>query len=442
MCLQKLSVVREVSVALESDRVDIMDKCSDSEALKFIAEQYKIDITAIKQNATMENNKKYLSMHDHPIWQAPDGYWKTKLPKDNGTKEKRLIKKINKQDVENEVIKYYKIHSQNCTFKDMFDVWVKRQEICGRSDNTIYKYRTDYKRFFEGYPFENYDIREITDEKLSEHILTVLSEKPIRWRAFRDIFGYINGVFEKAIKDKIIEDNPCKYIDLPVYRVRCYEGKVETNRERTFSEEELLTLMDNIRNPKAANSNMISCFAIELAIYTGMRVGEISALMWDDIKYDEGFILIRHSEKMSRINNQFYVSNTKNGKIRQFPLTEQIVELLDKIKEYESNHGWMGDYVFQDANGRVTKRKISGSIRRRTEREGFYNTKSIHDLRRTLNSNLKSHGITTATTSALLGHTEAVNKNNYTYDMSKISENKKVLEEIVTEVTDVSYKNG
>jgi len=412
-----------------------MDKCSDSEALKFLAEQYNIDITAIKQNAIMEKNKKYLSMHDHSIWQAPDGYWKTKLPKDNGTNEKRLIKKIHRQDVEAEVIKYYKAHSEGYVFKERYGVWVKRQEVCGRSDNTIYKYHTDYKRFFEGYPIENCDIREITEETLSDHIITVLSDKPIRWRAFKDIFGYINGVFEKAIKDKIIKDNPCRFLDISIYRARCYEGKIETNRERTLSEDELTSLMDNIRNPKAYNSNKICCFAIELAIYTGMRVGELAALMWDDIKYNEGIILIRHSEKLSRINHEYYISNTKNGKIRQFPLTKQIIELFDRIKEYELNHGWFGEYVFQDSNGRITKSKISGSIRRRTEKKDFFNTKSIHDIRRTLNSNLKSHGITTATTSALLGHTESVNKNNYTYDMSNMSDNRRVLEEIVTTVT-------
>ena len=415
--------------------------CTDTEALQFIAEQYKIDLTAIKQNIEMRKDEKYLDMHNYKVWLAPDGYWKTKLPKD-GTKEKRLIKKIKKADVEAEIIKYYKSHSEEYLFRQRYDAWVKRQEVCGRSDNTIYKYRTDYKRFFEGYPFENYDIRDITDEMLSEHILTVLGEKQIRWRAFKDIFGYINGVFEKAIKDKILRENPCKYLDLAVYKSRCYEGKVETTRERTLSEDEIAALMDSIRHPKAYNTNQISCFAIELAIYTGMRVGELSALMWSDIRPEENIIIIQHSEKKSRVTNQYYVSNTKNGKVRQFPLTDQIAELLTRIREYESERGWLGDYVFQDANGRLTKGKISGSIRRRTERGDFYNPKSIHDLRRTLNSNLKNHGVTTATTSALLGHTEAVNKNNYTYDMSKISENKKVLEEIVTGVTEFSAKNG
>lgn len=413
------------------------NRISDAELLKFAVESGMIDRTIVAQKMEMANKQKYLDQHNCKIWLASDGYWKTKLPKGDDTKDTRLIKKKKKSDVESVVMAYYKSHSEQYRFKQRYDIWVKRQEICGRSDNTIYKYRTDYKRFFEGYPFENYDIRDIDDEMLSEHILTVLADKQIRWRAFKDIFGYINGVFEKAIKDKVIADNPCKYIDLPVYKSRCYEGKVETARERTLSDSELMALMDNLRHPKAANSNVISCFAIELAIYTGMRVGELAALMWNDIKYEEGIILIRHSEKMSRTTNQFYVSNTKNGKIREFPLTEQIVELLDRVRVYEAERGWTGDYIFQDANGRISKRKISDAIRRRTENGDFYNTKSIHDLRRTLNSNLKSRGITTTTSSALLGHTESVNKNHYSYDMSKMSENKRVLEEIQSKIVTI-----
>ena len=218
---------------------------SDAEVLRYLTEHGMIDRVTVTHEIEMTKKERYLNQHNCKIWLASDGYWKTKIPKGDGSKETRLIKKKKKSDVENEVVKYYKSHSEQYKFKERYNIWVNRQEICGRSDNTIYKYRTDYKRFFEGYPFENYDIRDITDEMLSEHILTVLKDKEIRWRAFKDIFGYINGVFEKAIKDKVIEENPCDYIDLPVYKSRCYEGRVETARERTLSDDEMRILMEH-----------------------------------------------------------------------------------------------------------------------------------------------------------------------------------------------------
>jgi integrase len=58
----------------------------------------------------------------------------------------------------------------------------------------------------------------------------------------------------------------------------------------------------------------------------------------------------------------------------------------------------------------------------------FENAKSIHAMRRTLNSNLKCNGVSTTVAAALLGHTERVNEENYTYDVSSISEKRQMIE--------------
>lgn len=35
------------------------------------------------------------------------------------------------------------------------------------------------------------------------------------------MFGMLNGIFTKTKKDKIIQDNPCKYIGFPTLRKHC-----------------------------------------------------------------------------------------------------------------------------------------------------------------------------------------------------------------------------
>ena len=52
-----------------------------------------------------------------------------------------------------------------------------------------------------------------------------------------------------------------------------------------------------------------------------MRVGELSGLKWEDINYEEQSITICRSEKYNRKKNEFYISTTKNDKVRTFPLT-------------------------------------------------------------------------------------------------------------------------
>lgn len=76
-----------------------------------------------------------------------------------------------------------------------------------------------------------------------------------------------------------------------------------------------------------------------------------------------------------------------------------------------------GDYVFANEHGRVYARVISDCIRNKCIQEGIP-IKSIHALRRTLNSKMRCEGVSPVVASSILGHTEKVNNSNYTYDIS------------------------
>ena len=169
-------------------------------------------------------------------------------------------------------------------------------------------------------------------------------------------------------------------------------------------------------------------YAVELSLYTGMRVGELSGLKWEDINYEEQSITICRSEKYNRKKNEFYISTTKNDKVRTFPLTSEIKDVLDRVKKEEIKRGFLTEFVFSDVDGRVHARKISECIRNMTMTKEFEHTKSIHAIRRTLNSNLRSNGVPVTVAAALLGHTERVNEENYTYDVSSIHEKMKIIE--------------
>ena len=58
----------------------------------------------------------------------------------------------------------------------------------------------------------------------------------------------------------------------------------------------------------------------------------------------------------------------------------------------------------------------------------FSSIKSIHAIRRTVNSRLKCSGVSTTVASSLLVHTERVNEQNYTYDILGINEKKLIIE--------------
>ena len=79
----------------------------------------------------------------------------------------------------------------------------------------------------------------------------------------------------------------------------------------------------------------------------------------------------------------------------------------------------MTEYVFSDKNGKLHCSAISSCGRKKTKQAGMQG-KSIHALRRTFNSYIKSLGANTFIASSLLGNSIEVNNNYYTYDIGNM----------------------
>ena len=295
---------------------------NNQELLKYMQDNNIIDMAYVQEQIEMKKRKDILDKHPYRVWLAKDGYWKTYLPKVDGTK--RLVKKKKQSDLENCIIEFYQSNSIDYSFKVRFEDWIERQQKCGRSDNTIYKYQCDYRRFIEGDVLESMKIDEITEIELSEYLTRLLdSDTVVYWRALKDLFGYINGVFKKAMRDRIITENPCDYVDLPLFRCKCTPDREKTAEERTLSGNERKALLYKIND-----SSNVASMAVELSLYTGMRVGELAALKWEDINLEHRTIRICRSEKNSRLKKERYISSTKNDKIRVIPLTDDMARVL------------------------------------------------------------------------------------------------------------------
>ncbi len=388
-----------------------------------------IDLARVQEKMEEMKKQEYLKMHPYKINLGKDGFWHTYLPLGNG--KRKAVKRKYEEDIVKIVIDFWK-QNNTTTFKKRYFEWVERQKLCGRSNNTISIYESDYIRFFKGDKIENMDIKDIDEAVISQFIQRLLSKQPIPYRTLQTMMGYIRGVFNKSVKDGIIKryENPCDEVDLPLFKQYCKQTKYKPAEERTFSNTERKTLLDILTDNHLEKPNYIPSYAVELSLYTGMRVGELSGLKWEDIDTEHGIMVIRHSEKYDRKTNEHYVSLPKNGKIRQFPLSPEIEDVLTRVKKVELKNGWLSEFVFSNANGRVHARIISECMRRKTSGTGFTNTKCIHASRRTVNSEFARVGMPATVRASLLGNTEKVNEQYYTYDVSEMDYKKNIICEV------------
>ena len=132
------------------------------------------------------------------------------------------------------------------------------------------------------------------------------------------------------------------------------------------------------------------------AIHTGMRLGEILNLTWDNINFENRLIIL-------------FPEQTKNGKRHLIPMNKVVYEIL---KEEESLKVAGCPYVFH-RNGRKVKSIRDGfrNALRKAKIEDF----RFHDLRHTFASRLVQKGIDLYVVKELLNHSSVTITERYAH---------------------------
>lgn len=164
---------------------------------------------------------------------------------------------------------------------------------------------------------------------------------------------------------------------------------------RVLSRSEQQTLIRYIRN----NDNCFS-FGILFALFTGIRIGELCALQWDDIKDNK----IHISKTMQRIKNEdgkstVMTTEPKTDKSnRIIPVPTAIYELIEKYRKPKG-------YVIRQANDKfIEPRLLQKKFGEITSACGLENV-NFHALRHTFATRCIESGFDVKTLSEILGHT-------------------------------------
>ena len=389
-----------------------------------------IDLSYVQENIEMNKRKEYLEKHPFQVWEGKDNKWRTYLP--NNENGRRLVKRNTERAIEDVIIGFYKeqdIKVAPITFDDMYHRWREVQDKLV-SDNSIAKYKTDYKRFFERTEFARKSVDQITEEDIKVFICETIRERKLCKRTCKSLFGYTKNVFNSARINRLIEDDPMEFLAPKNFYKYCTDI-VKPDSKRVVPDSDMQKLYDRFNEDYQKNPSYIPTYAVEFASLTGMRVGEISALTWKCVK--DSYIIVNKSEKYNKITKEFFIDKTKNGKDRVFPITNEIRELLNRVKKAELKYGYVCEWVFANEGGRIHAPVITSCSKNKCRQIGI-TEKGIHAYRRTVNSKMRCEGVSATIAAALLGHSEEVNENYYTFDVSNMEEKAKIVSRVNAEM--------
>jgi len=203
----------------------------------------------------------------------------------------------------------------------------------------------------------------------------------------RGIHTLLNNCLEQAVAERLILSNPAKGCRLP---------KLEKREMKILPEDKIGPYL-----AEAERRGLLAAFYLELT--TGLRRGELLALLWTDLDVENMTISV--SKQVNRINGELVVSQPKTpNSIRKLAIPQRAVELLveEHSKHPHSPYLFVSPKtgtMFDPDSFRHTHEKILKAIGAEHIR--------FHDLRHTFATLSLKYGVDVKTLSGALGHYDA-----------------------------------
>lgn len=286
---------------------------------------------------------------------------------------------------------------------EYFEEWKKRKSASVKT-NTIRTYNNFYKTYIAD-TLGKCKVRELEKRQCQKWFDNLDSEFSANTK--NTALRVLKAMLNDAVSDEILEKNPASSIRL------CKADKVKASEtiHRALTEQEQRDFMQEMK----------SDFFYEytaLALCTGMRTGELSALSWKDIDLKKNVIHVRHSVTFTE-DGKIIIGTTKSDKSnRDIPITETIKEILDSQKKKcmlvrssldTDNIVDFENRVFCTCYGNIVRDGVINSAIAKTlerlENQGKHIDKiCCHAFRDTFATRFIEQGGNPQTLKALLGH--------------------------------------
>lgn len=298
--------------------------------------------------------------------------------------------------------------------KECFDKWIAWKE----TDPTIHQTTLDqYRRHLEKHIYPelgSYRMSQLTSQVIDRFRADKLDQGRLDGDGglsagtVNTLMFLIYNVLDYAQEEGFISEVPQRRTKRTV--------NPEKKEVRVFSRKEQDRIEQVLSRHFKPDSCGAACIGIFFALYTGLRVGEVSALQWQDMDLDpeHARVIVRHTLQRRTLTNG---GSTKTSLLlgppksrhsrRSFPLKKELVTILreyyeglpDKLKQPDSP-------VFSLDGGYIEPRVFQKKLKWVLEKAEVEDA-NFHALRHTFATRCIESNMDVQTLSECLGHSSA-----------------------------------
>ena len=404
-------------IITETDKAEARSICQLKNMMKFD----NLDSGEVRKLFNMISKKKtklvenvYRTAHprakEELFYHMSDGRWRSRNPDFYADTREELIEKL---------YDYFFTH----TFEEVYLEWVDMRIKHGvKSNKTIQEDLSMLKNVFKNEPIANMQIEEIKKKDIKYMYERWTGPGLITRKAFVNRKSALNGVFTFAAENEYI---PINFI--PSIGTSELKFKEPNHRNKAFHVNEREKLLNYLRTLKQDGYTL----AIQLALYSTFRVGELRALRFEDL--NGNILSIRHqlveessfsidtnfmkvSKEPRHINEKLPKGNA-HFSVRDIYLVPEAVEIIKKAHDINPD----GEYLFM-CHGRTINNDTFNERLRKYCNDAGVPYLSSHKLRFTVASTLKAAGVETAYLQKTVGHSNRAMTEHYIYETVAESE--------------------
>lgn len=233
--------------------------------------------------------------------------------------------------------------------------------------------------------------------------------KPLSGKTILEHHRLLRAMLHKAIYWQLIVSNPAERVQPP---------KAKKPKRRYYDDEQCKVLLENLTT--LGEDQIKYKVAIILTVFTGVRLGELMGLEWQDVDFKTGIISINRSSQYLADKGVFTKTPKTESSIREVAIPDFVISLLREYKlwyeEQKSIYGelWTdSNRLFVQADGKpMHPSTISKWFVKYVAQIGLP-VINFHGLRHTNATLLIAQNIDVAVVAARLGHAQITTTYNF-----------------------------